>query len=69
MTSLSGSQSERKESPQNWEYRAVERKLSEKDMNELGAQGWELAAVAGGGSGATAAGSSVTTLYFKRKKM
>jgi len=49
--------------PQTWEYK-LEYKMNEKKANELGAQGWELAAISSGGGG-----SSITDGYmFKRPK-
>lgn len=51
--------------PQQWEYK-LEFKMSEKKANELGAQGWELAAIE---STSTAGiGNNVPVYVFKRQK-
>jgi hypothetical protein len=43
-----------------WEYKAVDRQLSEAELDELGRDGWELIAVA------SQAGVWSGILYFKR---
>lgn len=51
--------------PQSWEYK-FEYKMNEKKANELGTQGWELAAIE---STSTAGlGTNVPTYVFKRAK-
>ena len=45
-----------------WEYKSTAQ-LNEKQLNELGAQGWELVAVGVGGMGALS-----FTMFFKRPK-
>ena len=47
-----------------WEYK-FEYKMSEKKANELGADGWELAAIESTGPGMT---HNVPTYVFKRAK-
>jgi hypothetical protein len=47
-----------------WEYK-FEYSPSEKKVNELGAQGWELAAIQSTGPGL---GNNVATYVFKRQK-
>lgn len=48
-----------------WEYK-IEYKISEKKANELGAQGWELAAIES--PSAAGIGNNVPTYVFKRSK-
>lgn len=48
-----------------WEYK-LEYKMNEKKANELGAQGWELAAIES--SSSAGPGSNVPTYVFKRAR-
>lgn len=51
--------------PQQWEYK-LEYKMNEKKANELGSQGWELAAIESTSSAGIA--NNVPTYVFKRAK-
>ncbi len=53
---------------QTWEYKEFRSPVGEKELNELGAQGWELVAVLENLSISAGSGYGRPTYYLKRAK-